>query len=606
MAMTASMTRSRRAEGVHVAHPRIASGHHRLVAAAAAAAAAVNANAKSGGSHQHLYHAAAPSAAAAPAPAAPAPRPKRQLDVSAHDLDAAAAAAKRAKFTTGIAVEIPARPSLHTRFSRESLSRDSSDAKSKAQPPPTTQVPLPQPPRKPAPNRRGRPASGPKPAAAANTTTVQKPTRTKHQEKVANGLKHELDRLQPAAPAAEATKDQGRKLRSQEATRFKSELSAYFPEYDEVIGNDPKETHLLNVDTPIIITRGDPAGPDSSNTSSSSTQYPRHHQLHHHPPPAAPPEYPIRSYSDALFTDLFDAQRIDFSFLNKPPPDSLPHHRNNNLTPKIPDADPLPPSSFEPAHKKAERLERSIRNSEKGRAQHEKDQIIRLLDGLQGHDWLRVMGVSGITESRKRAFEPAREHFVRGCEGILAKFRRWATEEKRRKVERGGSGAGVEKKVGREEEEEGEEEEGGVGSGSEDEGGEKSADDLEDGDPEEESEPPDNDDDVDASIAKQLREEALAAARKKTAKRKPPPPSHPQPPQEPPPSPIRSFFAKRYQRDAALARSRRKGRNVMAWGRPVPEVAEAEFGLPEGFVDEEIMRVRARGKRRDMRGRARG
>jgi hypothetical protein len=28
-------------------------------------------------------------------------------------------------------------------------------------------------------------------------------------------------------------------LRSQEATRFKSELSAYFPEYDEVIGNDP-------------------------------------------------------------------------------------------------------------------------------------------------------------------------------------------------------------------------------------------------------------------------------------------------------------------------------------------------------------------------------
>lgn len=63
---------------------------------------------------------------------------------------------------------------------------------------------------------------------------------TKHQEKVINGIKHELDRLQPTGVD---TKEQrgGRKLRSQEASRFKSELSAYFPDYDEVIGNEPKE-----------------------------------------------------------------------------------------------------------------------------------------------------------------------------------------------------------------------------------------------------------------------------------------------------------------------------------------------------------------------------
>jgi hypothetical protein len=61
---------------------------------------------------------------------------------------------------------------------------------------------------------------------------------TKHQKKVINGIRHELDRLRPNA---EDTKHGGRKLRSQEGTRFKSELSAYFPEYDEVIGNDPKE-----------------------------------------------------------------------------------------------------------------------------------------------------------------------------------------------------------------------------------------------------------------------------------------------------------------------------------------------------------------------------
>jgi hypothetical protein len=72
------------------------------------------------------------------------------------------------------------------------------------------------------------------------TTGSQDPNITQHQAKVINGIKHELDRLQPEANAI--TKEQGRKLRSQEAIRFKSDLSAYFPDYDEMIGNEPKET----------------------------------------------------------------------------------------------------------------------------------------------------------------------------------------------------------------------------------------------------------------------------------------------------------------------------------------------------------------------------
>lgn len=68
-------------------------------------------------------------------------------------------------------------------------------------------------------------------------------TLTKHQQKVRKGIQHELSRLQPGKEEAkeEAKKPSGRKLRSQEATRFKSELSAYFPDYDEVVGNEPKE-----------------------------------------------------------------------------------------------------------------------------------------------------------------------------------------------------------------------------------------------------------------------------------------------------------------------------------------------------------------------------
>lgn len=206
--MTASVTRSRRAEGLHLPNPSIANAHghgHRLLSS----------NAK-----DHY-----------------APRPKRQLDPADRDFDALVAT-KRARFTTGIAVEIPARPPLfHARFSSDNTSP-------LPPPPPPTAKPASVAPN--PPSHRGAPrANGPKPAGPANIKQQrqQQPPLTKHQEKVANGLKHELNSLRPNAPD---TKEPGRKLRSQEATRFKSELSAYFPEYDEVIGNDPKETRTCS------------------------------------------------------------------------------------------------------------------------------------------------------------------------------------------------------------------------------------------------------------------------------------------------------------------------------------------------------------------------
>lgn len=86
----------------------------------------------------------------------------------------------------------------------------------------------------------------------ATVTTATDPPLKKYKEKANKGIKHELDRLQPnAADTSSATERPGRKLRSQEATRFKSELSAYFPDYDEVIGNDPKEQRMRN---PSILT----------------------------------------------------------------------------------------------------------------------------------------------------------------------------------------------------------------------------------------------------------------------------------------------------------------------------------------------------------------
>jgi hypothetical protein len=77
-------------------------------------------------------------------------------------------------------------------------------------------------------------------AATQKATKARIPT--KYAEKVANGVRHELDKLQPSEADK---KDEKRTLRSQEGTRYKSELSAYFPDYDIVIGNEPEETRTF-------------------------------------------------------------------------------------------------------------------------------------------------------------------------------------------------------------------------------------------------------------------------------------------------------------------------------------------------------------------------
>ncbi|KAI1459482.1 something about silencing, SAS, complex subunit 4-domain-containing protein [Annulohypoxylon moriforme] len=417
----------------------------------------------------------------------------------------------------------------------------------------------------------------------SKTATTTEPPLKKHKAKAINGIKHELDRLQPsAADTSSARERPGRKLRSQEATRFKSELSAYFPDYDEVIGNDPKEQHILNLDTPIIIVDTHPL-PD---TRQSQAPIPSPHsalgscdQPHHGT---------VRTYGDNLFTNLHDAQRISFAFLQT---------RYNDKDPE----DHLPDTYFEPAHKKAERLEKSIRNTEKGRAQHEKDQIIRLLNELQGHDWLRTMGVSGVTESRKKTFEPARDHFIKGCQVILEKFRIWSQEEKKRKLMKEkalAEEAEHNEEADEEEEVQADEEEGSeheIAMADADEGDDDVSDDASDGDPPDYS-------DVDAS-AKQLLDEALARAKYTASNTKRSRGEHPTSAEPHVVKEFTSFFNKKHLRDAALNKSRRRGRTVVAWGHPVPDMPEGEFELPEEYRDMETLKAHERQKRRERRQR---
>ncbi|KAE9368493.1 hypothetical protein N431DRAFT_381979 [Stipitochalara longipes BDJ] len=405
-----------------------------------------------------------------------------------------------------------------------------------------------------APQRSASPPKHTKPTATqAEPPPPPLPKPTNHHQKVVNGIKHELDRLQPNSADLKAEK---RKLRSQEGTRFKSELSAYFPEYDEVIGNEPKEDHILNLDTPIIII-------DSAKTANKQPALPRKLNGQKH-------EYPLKEFPDSLFDDLHDAQRVDFSFLDK-------HYKEQG------GEDPLTDEYLKSIHRKPERQEKAIRNSDKGRAQHERDQVIRLLEGLQGHDWLKLMGVSGITESKKKDYEAAREHFIKGCEAILEKFRLWREEEKRRKAEKEAAVAeAAEEEVEDEEEQEDQEEEEQEGN-------------ISDGDPPDYS-------DVDASAARQLHEEAIARSApltkhtEKKTKIDLISPFVPEVEKE-----FTSFFAKPYLRAAALGKHRRSGRSVAAWGHPVPDVMDVDFDLPEEYRDEETLKAHARRKRRDRR-----
>lgn len=211
--------------------------------------------------------------------------------------------------------------------------------------------------------------------------------------------------------------------------------------------------------------------------------------------------------------------------------------------------DPLPDSRYETAHRRAERLEKSIRNSEKARAQHEKDQILRLLDGLRGHDWLRVMGVSGVTETKKKEYEPARDYFIKGCETITDKFKHWNKEEKRRKLEKDRAALIA---------------------------AEKEQDRIES-----DADPPDYSD-FDASAARQLHEEAIARCTTATSARV----AEKTLKMELVEKEFVSFYAKPHLRVAAIGKHRRSGRNISAFGQPLPEVYHQEFVLPDNIIDE--------------------
>lgn len=369
---------------------------------------------------------------------------------------------------------------------------------------------------------------------------------------------------QPAPPPKK--KEDKRTLRSQDdGPRLKSELATYFPNYEDVIFDTAREEEFLTIDTALYITDDTkPAKPESVSPAKAGKNAVNGRRTSVNG--TGPSQFAQRSGS----SQFNGSPILNLDFMAKTIPDKP--------------EDPLTDEHFLKSHRRAERKEKQLRNIEKERAMHEKVQLERLLDGLQGHDWLRVLGITGVTDSEAKKFEPKRDYFIAEVHALVDKFKQWREEEKRQRLEKEAAAAA------REAGEEGETTEGSV-------------------------EPPSSD--INASAARQLQQETVNALKSSTikpstkGKKRLHPRSHPAtptvapkpvlPPQPPSPEiPITSFYSKPHLRDAALGKARH-GRSMTAFGQPIPELEEQDFVLPDDYVTEDALRANARERRRRKR-----
>ncbi|KIV85918.1 hypothetical protein PV11_01569 [Exophiala sideris] len=339
--------------------------------------------------------------------------------------------------------------------------------------------------------------------------------------------------------AASASQEEKRKLRSKDGgSRSKTELAQYFPDFDEMLSLKPPDPEALTVRTKVILVDD---VPDFK------------------PNPPKPDPFGV----------------------NKPLYKTEVNQLNRRGGSTDPDAeDPLNDEFYSKIHAKAERQEKQIKNGDRERAQHEKYQLEKLLDDLRGPDWLKTLGITGVTDTEKKRYEPKRLLFIRETQALIDKFKRWKEEEKRRKLER--------EQALLEEAQEDDESLETASSADEDEGEDGGSTDSAS------THVPDSSE-IDALASQQLIEEAKSANRRKK------PPVEPMIEQLSPPKPFVSFFAKKHLRDAAVS-GRQRGRNVLAFGHPIPDLFERDFELPDDILTEEAIRISQRARRRSRRG----
>ncbi|KAI9044789.1 acetyltransferase SAS4-like domain-containing protein [Aspergillus affinis] len=436
-------------------------------------------------------------------------------------------------------------------------------------------------------------------------------------------------------PEPQPQQQQRRSLRSHDGgSRARSELALYFPNYEQLLSFEPPKPEFLASQTKIKLV-DDLAEPLSYSAL-----------------PALDTESP---FGNPLL-NLHNCETI-----------SLPAPVESKETPSDAkqdaekdegeeEEDPLNEAAYFRAHRRNERQEKQLRNIERERAQHEKQQLERLVDELQGQDWLRVMGISGATDQGKKQYELKRDFFVKELSALIQKFKIWKEEEKRRKADKEKLRVeSAEDLDATPQQQQHHQQHPPSVSASTSQKRRSSDVVIEDSEDPDESpvtllsdapssgETPDVND-VDAWAARQLHQEARSATAGKKPKssattageggRKKSKPSNvttansnstplelaanaaatPTPAavaataqplsQLPPPifvpdKPFTSFFSKRHVRDAALS-THRKGRVRLAFGHPVPEPEGREFELPADILTAEAIDS-CRRKRRRMK-----
>ncbi|KAK5948258.1 hypothetical protein OHC33_010692 [Knufia fluminis] len=359
----------------------------------------------------------------------------------------------------------------------------------------------------------------------------------------------------------DAPKDDKRKLRSEHgSTRVKTELAQYFPAFDDMLSLVPADPNILTSKTPVVLVDDTPG----------------------FQPPPPQPDY-FRDLQAPHNSEIIDLEQY-----------AVPVNSNE---------DPLADSLYQKAHQKAERHEKQMKNGDKERAQHEKYQLERLVDELRGPDWLKTLGISGITDTEKRRYEVKRALFIRETKALIDKFKRWKEEEKRRKLEKQQH---QQEEIGAEADEDYDEDhassstlrkrprKAGANSRNRSRANSRPASASVSAEGIDSSE-------IDALASQQLLEEAKLASlqRRKTLNQASPRSAFFLPP-EVFTKPFTTFFEKRHIRDAAVS-GRNRGRKTYAFGQEMPELEEGEFELPDSILTEDAIKTSQRTRRRRMR-----
>ncbi|RAL13559.1 acetyltransferase SAS4-like domain-containing protein, partial [Aspergillus homomorphus CBS 101889] len=455
-------------------------------------------------------------------------------------------------------------------------------------------------PRRPAPPPA--PDTTPIPQKESPAAVAQRPSRTTRGVVAA----------EPVADSPPNARESRRSLRSNDTgARARSELAAYFPNYEEILSLEPPKAEFLTGSTTIKLIDDLPVPLVTRIKSNLELDLER------------PFENPLTNLHNCEVISLPEPPS------SPPPPSDLP-------VDPIPE-DPLDESIFFRAHRRNERQEKQLRNIERDRAQHEKQHFDRLLDELQGPEWLRVMGISSHTEQDKKLYEPKRDYFIREISAVLQKFKIWKEEEKRRKSDKdkpadlitpdakgsttttttttaGGDGTTAEAQAGD------------AGPAAPADGG---------GDAQSHAGDPPDPNDVDAWAARQLLQEARSAttttttgpgvkrpkstlsAPKRTtitayfksksssssspSSNTPATAAPPLPPPLDPAKPFTSFFADPHTRKAALSAYRTDARTPFAFGHRIPALQERDFELPPDILTPEAIDSCRRKKRRMKR-----